>query len=505
MTKHIMFFLPIVGSLVFPVFSFGQLSHTAPTPNIGRAQNFAIFTGCGAINSNSTIATNVLGDIGTGSGAVTGFIAANTSGVVHNGDPLKVGASIYICATHDSMLILSNTTSTYSPYVISTIGNNQVFIPGVYFLGAAATLNGTLTLDAQGDTNAIFIILIGGAFGTAANSVVILTNKATPSHVYWWVDGGAVVYVNTTFQGSIIVSGALTINDSTSIKGRALVTTGAVHLVGSNIQGAAQIDSIATVVAIIASTITMPVKAYLQGALNSTSTGLSTTLFNNNLVPLAQPYSGKPFNHVSTSSEAALTVIPAGVIDWALVELLDQNNDTVVASRAVFIGSDGNIIDVDGTPGVKFLGANVPSGVNYNLGIRHRNHFSVRTATSISFAAGVNTNSQIDFTNVPNGNLYTNPTITTNAPMVLINCAYAMWAGDIDNDGIVSYTGRGNNSGFLLNNILGGNINNEVGTYNNGDMNFQGKATFTGRSSSDGYLLNSLLSGNLGRIIYQHY
>lgn len=504
MMKQIIYILTVITCVLFSLPSFGQLSHTAPAPNIGSAQNFVIFTGSGAIdNNNTSVITNVLGDIGTAAGAVTGFLPSNTSGAIHDGDSLTIVAAKDIQKTFYDMRLLSNTTATYSPNFISSIGNGQIFEPGVYFLGASATLNDTLTLDAKSDTDAVFIILIGGAFYTSSTSVVILKNKATPSHIYWWVDGAAVLYANTVFQGSIIVNGAMTINEGTSIKGRGLVTTGAIHLVSTNLKGAAQIDSISVVVAIKASTLTIPVKAYLSGALNSAGTGLSTTLSDSNLIPLAQPYSNPPFNHVSSKLELGLKSMPAGVVDWVLIEVLDANSDTVVASRAVLMGFDGNIMDVDSTPGVQFLRADIPKGRSYNLGIRHRNHLGVRTANAIAFIEAIN--GLIDFTTGLSGNLYTNTAILTNAPMALVNGVYSLWPGDINSNGVVNYMGRANDSGFLLNSILGGNMNTKLNAYSNGDVNFKGKASSTGSGNDDDYLLNSLLGGNPTMSIHQHY
>ena len=48
--------------------------------------------------------------------------------------------------------------------------------PGVYNFDTSAQLTGELTLDFQGDANALFVFQIGSTLTTASNSVVRRTN-----------------------------------------------------------------------------------------------------------------------------------------------------------------------------------------------------------------------------------------------------------------------------------------------------------------------------------------
>ena len=48
--------------------------------------------------------------------------------------------------------------------------------PGVYCFDSSAQLTGTLTLDAQGDPNAVWVFQIGSTLTTATNSSVVLIN-----------------------------------------------------------------------------------------------------------------------------------------------------------------------------------------------------------------------------------------------------------------------------------------------------------------------------------------
>lgn len=90
--------------------------------------------------------------------------------------------------------------------------------PGVYCFDAAAALTGTLTLDAQGDANAVWIFKIG-TLGTGAltgtNFNVVMANKETcNNNVYWWVAEAATM-TTSNFIGNILAGAAITVTGGT--------------------------------------------------------------------------------------------------------------------------------------------------------------------------------------------------------------------------------------------------------------------------------------------------
>ena len=100
--------------------------------------------------------------------------------------------------------------------------NGQTFTPGVYFTGAAFALTGVLTLDGQNDPNSVFIFQVNAALNTAAASTVKLTNDAQASNVFWQVNGAAGTGASSSFTGTILAAGAITVGAGGSIQGRAL-------------------------------------------------------------------------------------------------------------------------------------------------------------------------------------------------------------------------------------------------------------------------------------------
>ena len=109
------------------------------------------------------------------------------------------------------------------------------------------------------------------------------------------------------------------------------------------------------------------VVAYLEGAYNSTTGMMNTTLADNNLIPLISPYLDAP---------ATATAIPVNAVDWIKVELRDMNDPlTVINKKSGFLLSNGSLVDLDGTSLLSIKDAPTTS----YLAIYHRNHLPIRT------------------------------------------------------------------------------------------------------------------------------
>jgi hypothetical protein len=120
------------------------------------------------------------------------------------------------------------------------------------------------------------------------------------------------------------------------------------------------------------------IKVFLEGPYSNGS--MRTDLRAAGYIPASQPYNTAPWNYTGTESVAS---IPAGVVDWILVQLR-SNTTTTVATRAAFLKSDGSVVDLDGTSPVGFAG--VPAG-NYYIVVRHRNHLAVMSASAVALSS----------------------------------------------------------------------------------------------------------------------
>ena len=196
----------------------------AQAPNMGTVSNFALFTFVGAVNINGI--SQLTGNIGTNNGSTTVFV--NVNGNIHDQD----GASGQ-CATDLLSLYnqLNSTTPTFS--IAPSLGNGQNLVAGVYHIPSASTLNLDLTLNAQGNANAVFIFQIQGAFSTGTNAKVKLSNGAQACNVFWKVEGAVGMAAGTTMRGTVISHNqAITMNTNDTLEGRALSTAGAVTVSG---------------------------------------------------------------------------------------------------------------------------------------------------------------------------------------------------------------------------------------------------------------------------------
>ena len=102
--------------------------------------------------------------------------------------------------------------------------------PGTYCFSTSAQLTGTLTLDAQGSSTAVFVFQIGSTLTTANSSSVLLINNAQSCNVFWQVGSSATLGTSTSFEGNILALASITLTTNASISGRALASGGAVTM-----------------------------------------------------------------------------------------------------------------------------------------------------------------------------------------------------------------------------------------------------------------------------------
>jgi hypothetical protein len=79
-----------------------------------------------------------------------------------------------------------------------------------------------MTLDAGGDSSAVFVFQVGAAFSSAAATKIVLTNGALANNVYWQVVGAVAIGAGAKVVGTFLGAGAISFGEGASIKGRAL-------------------------------------------------------------------------------------------------------------------------------------------------------------------------------------------------------------------------------------------------------------------------------------------
>lgn len=191
------------------------------SPILGNVSGYAVFAGSSVTNTGSSVIT---GDVGVSPGtSVTGFPPGVVNGgTVHLNDGSATSAGSAFLSAFTS-LGSSTVTQNLTTSGGLGVGTNASLTSGVYRFDSTAQLNGALTLDGGGNSNAVFIFLIGSALTTASGSSVLLTNGAWWDNVYWLTGTAATLGSGTLFAGSILAGSSVTLTDGASINcGRAL-------------------------------------------------------------------------------------------------------------------------------------------------------------------------------------------------------------------------------------------------------------------------------------------
>jgi len=97
------------------------------------------------------------------------------------------------------------------------LGHNW-FTPGVYTSITSILITGDLTLDAQGNPNAVFVFQSASTLTTAAGAPspgahtrILLINGAKASNVWWQVSSSATIGTYSEFQGNILAAFDITL------------------------------------------------------------------------------------------------------------------------------------------------------------------------------------------------------------------------------------------------------------------------------------------------------
>ena len=196
-----------------------------PAPvNLGSASGFAVLAGSGITVTGPTLIT---GDIGTfPTTSITGFGNVVLIGVNHAGDAVTQLAKNDLVTAFNDAAGRIDTTFYAAPFDLG----GSVLTSGVYQDESSFAITGTLTLDAQGNPDAVWIFQAGSTLTTATASRVALINGGQACNVFWEIGSSATLGTTTTFVGNILAQTSITLNTGATVDGRVLALVGAVTL-----------------------------------------------------------------------------------------------------------------------------------------------------------------------------------------------------------------------------------------------------------------------------------
>ena len=201
--------------------------------DLGCAAPFAILAGSTITSTGPSI---INGDVGLSAGtALVGFPPGIINGTKEITTP--IAATAKLCLT--SAFLDGQSRSLNAISLPGQLGG-LTLAPGLYSNSSTSGISGTgangiLTLDAQGNANAVWIFQMGSTLTTDPATSIVLAGGAQAANIFWIVGSSATLGTTSVFYGNILASQAITLNTGAVLNGRALTQIAAVTLDASTI------------------------------------------------------------------------------------------------------------------------------------------------------------------------------------------------------------------------------------------------------------------------------
>ncbi len=197
---------------------------------LAGASDFAILAGSAI---TSTGATSITGDLGLSPGSsIGGFPPGILTGTQHINDATAAQAKLDLTTAYN------NAAGRTCTDIVTLSGNigGLTLTPGLYkSTSSLAISSGDLTLDAKGNSSAVFIFQIASTLTTTSGRKVILTGGALASNIFWQVGSSATFGTTTVFKGTVLAMQSITFSTGATLDGRALTRIGGITMAGNTI------------------------------------------------------------------------------------------------------------------------------------------------------------------------------------------------------------------------------------------------------------------------------
>jgi hypothetical protein len=209
-------------------------------PNLLTAANYAILAASaitGSAGAGSVISGGNIGISPNNATSVTEFPPSVllSPGVFDYDDAAAIQAQLDLTAAIAYYSGLTFTSLSGSSANLSVLGNGSTaatYTAGNYSAGTSMDIPTSITLDAQGNPNAIFVFKAGSTLKLESGASVLLVNGAQAANVFWVVGTSFTSVWNgviSNMVGTIMAADSITLGGGTLI-GRALAQTAAVTL-----------------------------------------------------------------------------------------------------------------------------------------------------------------------------------------------------------------------------------------------------------------------------------
>jgi hypothetical protein len=199
------------------------------SPGLGAAGPYGIFVGNDAA---VTLQVNSLvdGDLGMmdGAGTCGNCTALTVTGAIENGTAAATAAKAAFEAAYADASTRATNACTLAD--ASELANAQgacvgltpgtpgpTYGPGLYRTANPIGFSGTITLDAGGNPDAVFIFQSDAAITTQPNSTVVLAGLAKAKNVWWMAGSAATLGLSSTFKGTVIATAGVSVGIGSTI------------------------------------------------------------------------------------------------------------------------------------------------------------------------------------------------------------------------------------------------------------------------------------------------
>jgi hypothetical protein len=247
---------PILGSAATATGAGGGPGPAGAAPNLGTASAFGISATAGVTNTPTAPITHINGSVLLDPNQTCNTVAIDNAGGfgLCGGSPPTISSGQVISGLFNpgtplatikadlNAAFLSITppagppaagsrggatnipagTTLGAPTGSALVQGTNYFVPGLYQSLTSILITGDLTLDAQGNPNAVFIFQSSSTVGTAPSARILLVNGAKASNVFWQAATSATLGTNTVWQGNILASNSITMNTGATSCGRLL-------------------------------------------------------------------------------------------------------------------------------------------------------------------------------------------------------------------------------------------------------------------------------------------
>ncbi|MDX9751282.1 MAG: M36 family metallopeptidase [Flavobacteriales bacterium] len=237
-------------------------------------------------------------------------------------------------------------------------------------------------------------------------------------------------------------------------------------------------------VAVSATLRNMQVKVFLQGPYDPGTGLMGNGIRTAGLLPATEPYTALGFPAIGGGGETIAPEVMNAAggdapVDWVRIEYRQPGSPATVAhAQHAIVQRDGDVVSpLTGGP----LPV-APNGASYHVAVRHRNHLAAMTATPVSFAGPLAT---VDLT-LPGTATYGTGARRSQGGVMML------WAGNVNGDDMVRYTGASNDREAILSAVGGTVPTQTVNGYLPQDTNMNGQVRYTGNGNDREVVLQNV-------------